>query len=354
MPRDASLPISIASAAAPASAPDRLLLVTVPALNEEATVARVVGGIPRQIAGVRRVEVVVVDDGSSDATAARAEEVGARVIRHAAPRGVGAAFHTGLAHGIELGADLIVSIDADGQFDPADIPKLIAPVLAGEADFASASRFRDPSLAPEMPRIKRWGNRMMSRLISGLAGQRFYDVSCGMRCYSRAAALQLHLLGHFTYTQEAFLNLAFKGMRIAEVPLRVRGEREFGESRVASNLWRYAARTASIIFRCYRDYHPLRFFGGLAVCLLVPASLLAVFLLFHYLETGQFSPHKWAGVSAAALGTFALLLLHVGVIGDMLNRHRIYLEELLYRQRADARPDGASSGGESRSVELSR
>jgi glycosyltransferase involved in cell wall biosynthesis len=257
------------------------LLVTLPALDEERTVAEVVRGVPRQIPGVGHVEVVVVDDGSRDRTAERAREAGAEVIRHERPRGVGAAFHSGLALGIERGADLIVSIDADGQFDPADIPRLVEPVVAGRADFASASRFLDPSLAPEMPAIKRWGNRMMSRLISRLAGQRFHDVSCGMRCYSRVAALQLHLLGRFTYTQEVFLNLAFKQLRIAEVPIRVRGEREFGESRVAGNLWRYALRSAQIIFRCYRDYHPLRFFGGIALCLCVPAVGLGGFLLLH-------------------------------------------------------------------------
>ncbi len=348
MPRDAALFRD--RSAVPASASGRaadglLLLVAIPALNEESTVGQVVAGIPRQIEGIERVEILVVDDGSSDATGRTAEAAGARVLRHAASRGVGAAFHSGLAHGIDLGADLIVSIDADGQFDPGDIPRLIAPVLLGGADFASASRFADPSLEPEMPRVKRWGNRMMSRLISRLAGQRFHDVSCGMRCYSRAAALQLHLLGHFTYTQEAFLNLAFKRMRIAEVPLRVRGEREFGESRVASNLWRYATRTVSIIFRCYRDYYPLRFFGGMAVLLLIPASLLALFLVAHYLETGQFSPHKWAGVAAATLSGFAILLLHMGVMGDMLNRHRVYLEELLYRQRADAGSENGRRAG---------
>ena len=122
-----------------------------------------------------------------------------------------------------------------------------------------------------MPRIKLWGNRMMSRLISRLAGQTFHDVSCGMRCYSRRAALHLHLLGRFTYTQEVFLNLAFKQMRIVEVPIKVRGEREYGRSRVAGSLWRYALRTAQIIFRCYRDYHPLRFFGGAALLLMLPA-----------------------------------------------------------------------------------
>jgi len=309
------------------------LLVTLPALDEEQTVAAVVRGVPRQIAGVASVEVLVVDDGSRDATAARAREAGAEVIRHDWTRGVGAAFHSGLAHGLETGADLIVSIDADGQFDPADIPRLVEPVVSGRADFASASRFADPALTPAMPAVKRWGNRMMSRLISSLAGQRFHDVSCGMRCYSRAAALQLHLLGRFTYTQEVFLNLAFKHMRIAEVPIRVRGEREFGESRVAGNLWRYALRSAQIIFRCYRDYHPLRFFGGIAAALCVPAFALGIFLLLHYLETGALTPHKWAGFAAAALLALALLVLQMGVIGDMLTRHRVYLEEVLFRLR---------------------
>jgi glycosyltransferase involved in cell wall biosynthesis len=315
------------------------LLVTLPALNEEATVEAVVRGVPREIPGVGAVEVLVVDDGSTDRTRERAAAAGARVIRHPTRRGVGAAFHSGLAYGIDRGADLIVSIDADGQFDPADIPALVAPVLAGEADFTTASRFMDPALVPDMPAAKLWGNRMMSRLISRLAGQPFFDVSCGMRCYSRRAALQLHLLARFTYTQEVILNLAFKGLRISEVPVRVRGEREFGESRVAGNLWRYGLRTAQIIFRSYRDYHPLRFFGGIALLLLLPAAGLGLFLFAHYLQTGALSPHKWAGVSALALTLLALVNLHVGVIGDILNRHRIYLEELLYRQRAEARGD---------------
>ena len=319
----------------PGASPVRLL-VTLPALDEERTVADVVRGVPRTIAGVDQVDVVVVDDGSRDATGERAREAGAAVIRHEVSRGVGAAFHSGLAHGIETGADLIVSIDADGQFDPADIPALVAPVVEGRADFASASRFADPSLAPEMPAVKRWGNRMMSRLISRLAGQTFHDVSCGMRCYSRRAALQLHLLGRFTYTQEVFLNLSFKQLRIVEVPLRVRGEREFGESRVAGSLLRYALRSAQIIFRCYRDYQPLRFFGGIALLFAVPALALMLFLGVHYLGTGGFSPHKWAGFTAAGLLGIALLALHMGMLGDMLNRHRVYLEELLYRERQRA------------------
>jgi glycosyltransferase involved in cell wall biosynthesis len=316
------------------------LLVAMPALDEQRTVADVVRGVPREIPGVGTVEVLVVDDGSSDGTAAAAEAAGARVIRHARRKGVGAAFHTILEYGIQQGADLLATLDSDGQFDPKDIPALVRPVVDDAADFTSASRFLDPERVPEMPWIKKWGNRMMSRLISSLAGETFYDVSCGMRCYSRKAMLQLHLMAHFTYTQEVFLNLAFKHMRIVEVPIRVRGERRFGESRVAGSLWRYGWRTSQIIFRCYRDYYPLRFFGGVAGALMIPAFFLAGFLAIHFLRTGGFSPHKWAGFAAIGLVSLALLMLQIGVIGDMLTRHRVYLEELLHRQRSGVRSGG--------------
>jgi len=320
------------SSALPA-APQLSLLVILPALDEEKTVGGVIRAIPRDIPGVSRVDVLVVDDGSRDRTGAEAEAAGATVLRHASPQGVGAAFGTALRYGVDAGAELIVSIDADGQFDPADIPALVEPVQSGRADFASASRFLDPALEPEMPRLKRWGNGVIARLVSRLTGQSFRDVSCGMRCYSRRAALSLNPIGRFTYTQEVFLNLAFKRLRIIEVPIAVRGEREFGKSRVASNLWRYALNTSGIIFRCYRDYRPMLFFGVIAGALTAVGIALLAFLGIHYIGSGQFSPHKWAGFSGIAALMLALLIFVTGLIGDMLNRHRIYLEELLYRER---------------------
>jgi glycosyltransferase involved in cell wall biosynthesis len=317
------------------------LIVVIPALNEEKTIERVVRAIPRSISGVGEIDILVVDDGSTDRTAELARGAGAEVVHHPTPRGVGAAFQTALAEAIDHGADLIVNIDADGQFDPADIVKLVAPIIAGDADFVTASRFIDPKLLPDMPLVKRWGNRMMSRLISSLVGQRFFDVSCGMRCYSRRAALSLNLLGRFTYTQEVFLNLAFKHFRIAEVPIRVRGDREFGKSRVAGNLFRYATRTTRIIFRCYRDYYPMRFFGFFGVVLMAASAGFGGFLIWHYLSTGSLFPHKWAGFVAAALSFLSVAMFFAGMIGDMLNRHRIYLEELLYRQRLASKSDVA-------------
>jgi len=319
-----------------------LLLVSMPALNEVRTVAAVIAGVPQSIPGVGRIEVVVIDDGSTDGTADAARRAGAHVIRHTRTRGVGAAFQSALAYAVRRGADLLVSVDSDGQFDPGDIPKLIRPVLDGQAEAATASRFKDPALAPQMPVVKRWGNAAMSWLISRLTGETYSDVSCGFRCYNRQAALNLHLLGHFTYTQEVFLNLHFKHMRIVEVPLAVRGVREHGKSRVASNLFRYALRTSRIIFRSYRDYCPLQFFGALSLMMATPAVLLWIFLLIHYVTTGGFTPHKWAGFTGAALFTFGLVLGLLGVVGDMLNRQRAYLEELLYYMRAREAPDAPS------------
>ncbi len=316
------------------------LLVALPALNEVATIAEVIRAIPRDIPGVGRVDVVVINDGSTDQTMERAMAAGAAVINHPVSRGVGAAFQTALTYGIDHGADLIVSIDSDGQFDPADIPKLVEPVLAGDADFATASRFKDPALMPQMPWIKRWGNGAMSKLISRLTGHTWHDVSCGFRCYNRRAALNLHLLGRFTYTQEVFMNLAFKDLTIVEVPIRVRGVREHGKSRVANNVLTYALKTSRIIFRCYRDYHPLRLFGAASAVLLLLSGAAGTFLMWHYVTTGGFSPHKWAGFAAAALLAVGLMTAHMGMVGDMLNRHRVYLEELLFYRRLDGNGTG--------------
>ena len=323
---------SESSASARAEAGLRLL-VCLPALNEERTVGDDIRAIPRTIPGIRSITIVVIDDGSTDQTAAKAREAGAIVIHHGQTRGLGAAFHTALAYAADNNPDIILTMDSDGQFDPQTIPQLLEPILSGQADFATVSRFKDPALVPEMPWTRRWGNHMLAGLVSRIAGQTYYDVSCGMRCYSRHAAMHLNLLGRFSYSAETFLNLAFKGLRIVEVPLPVRGSRQHGKSRVAHSLLWYGWRTSRIIFRCYRDYRPMPFFGGIALGFFVPALGLELLSLIHYLITGSLTPHKWAAFTGLGLCIISLASLQLGTIGDMLNRHRIYLEELLYERR---------------------
>lgn len=312
---------------------DLKLVVQIPALNEEATIADVIRRIPRDIPGVTSTEVVVVDDGSTDRTGELARAAGAHVVRHEKPRGVGAAFKSGIEKSGSLGADIIVTIDADGQFNPADIADVIRPILAGEADFVTASRFKDAALIPEMPQAKKWGNDFMARWISRLIGKRFYDVSCGFRAYSRNAYLRLVLMGAFTYTHETFLNLAFAGVSIAEVPVKVRGVREFGQSRVASSLFKYGTRTASIILRTYRDYRPLRFFSYIAGAGLLCGLGFGGFLLWWKLHSGGLFPHKWAGFASAFFIALAVFLFLVGVVAEMLDRMRNTQEEIIFRVR---------------------
>lgn len=305
------------------------LLVAIPCLNEEATIGDIISHVPRSIDGVDQVDVLVVDDGSTDATREAAEKAGARVITHKRNLGVGQALQSAVSYALEQSYGIFTNIDGDGQFDPRQIPLLIRPILAKQADFVVGSRFLDGKSIPNMPVVKRWGNLRMNRLISRLAGQEFSDVSCGFRAYSRHALCRLNLHNQFTYTQETFLNLAFNNVRIAEVPVAVTyfpGRK----SRVANSIWQYAFRTASIIFRTYRDYKPLRFFCGIGSAILVPAFLLFTFFLGWRLYSGRFSPHIWAGFSAAALFLFAALFFIVGLITDMLTRIRKNQEDILY------------------------
>ncbi|MCC7072491.1 MAG: glycosyltransferase family 2 protein [Deltaproteobacteria bacterium] len=306
------------------------LLIALPCLNEAETVATVIASLPKSLPGVGSVSVLVVDDGSTDDTRARALAAGAQVISHGYNRGVGAAFQTMLRYAVEQGVDLMANIDADGQFDAAEIALLVAPIVAGEADFVTGSRFVDRALIPHnMPGVKRWGNERMSTLISTLTQKKFHDVSCGFRAYSREALLQLNLHGRFTYTQETFLDLTSKGLRVKEVPVHV-SYHEGRKSRVASSIPKYAMRTASIILRLYRDYNPLKFFFALAAGFLLAGLAFIAFLGWHYVSTGLFTGQIWAGFVGGALSFVGLMFGILGIVADMLDRVRVNQERILY------------------------
>ena len=311
------------------SAPLRLL-VAIPCLNEDATIAQIVADVPRTIEGIGQVDVLVVDDGSTDQTFAEATRAGALTVRHPRNLGVGKAFHSAVNYAIDHRYDLMVNIDGDRQFDPQDIPKLVEPVLLGRADMVTASRFIESSMVPEMPRVKLVGNHLMSRLISGLVRQKFHDVSCGFRCYSREALLQMNLHGAFTYTQETFLDFAVKRMTIVEVPIAVRYFAD-RQSRVVSSISKYAMHTAKIIFRGYRDYFPLRFFWGIGLVFLLPAIALAIVFFGHYLRTGFFTGYLFAGFLSGFMAMLATVFFVVGTVADMLDRIRSNQERILYR-----------------------
>ena len=307
------------------------LVIMIPAYNEEKLISSVIKDIPRNIAD--DVKVVVIDDGSTDNTVKVAKESGAdKIVSHGINKGLGLAFQTGVKTALEMNADIIVNIDADGQFNPNDIPKLIKPITEGKADMVTCSRFLDKSLEPDMPWIKKFGNAIFTKLVSRLTKQKFMDTQCGFRAYSREAALRMTLFGVHTYTQEVFLDLATKGMRILEIPCKVKGERE-GKSRLVTNVFSYGLKVLLIIIRSFRDYQPLKFFGTIGFGVLFIGFVIGITMFVRWIFTGIVSPYRSLIDMSVLLLTLGFLLIILALIADMFNRQRLLQEEILYRLR---------------------
>ncbi len=324
------------------------LLVAIPALDEESTIADVVSGVPRSIPGISRVDLLVVDDGSTDATAGRAEAAGAPVVSHGRNRGLGEAFRTALRHARRGGYHVLVTIDADGQFDPAGIPDLVAPITADEADLVTASRFADPSMVPEMPAMKLWGNRRVASLVSRLAGVRVHDATCGFRALGPRALERLSSFSRFTYTQEVIIDLAGKGLRLREVPLRVLGERPVGSSRIAGNLWRYALLSLAAMYSTAHDHRPWRFYGLPGTILLAIGVAADAFVLVRWLVTGAVRPFAGIAVGGLFLITFAALLFLFASLADTASHNRSLLEDAVADRTRRHRAEADGAGEEAR------
>lgn len=307
-------------------------IVIIPALNEEKTIGQVIDAVPESLFdGHVKLEVVVINDGSTDQTAEKAAKHGAFVISHTLPQGVGASFSAGVKEALRRKAAYAVNIDADGQMNPVDIEKLLKPIVGGVADMVTASRFKDRELIPKMPRVKRWGNNRVAQVVSMIVGRKYYDVSCGFRAYNRETLLRLNLRGKFTYTQETFISLANNNhIRIEEVPVEIRGEREYGKSRVASSVFRYGIRSGSIILSAFKDYHPIRFFGGIAFVFLLAGLIFEGIFLGHYIVTGYFSNYLWAGLTGAFMALSAMIFFVLMILSDTLGKLVKTEDEILY------------------------
>lgn len=307
-------------------------VVIIPALNEENTIGSVIDKIPRTFFEENvKFEVVVINDGSTDKTEAIAKEHGASVISHSQSLGVGASFFDGVKEALNRRADYAVNIDADGQMNPEDIEKLLLPIFRGDADMVTASRFMDADKYPQMPAIKRWGNDRVAEIVSSIVGNTYYDVSCGFRAYNKEALLRLNLYGKFTYTQETFINLAASShIRIMEVPVIIRGEREFGKSRVASSIFKYTVRSGSIILSAFKDYKPIRFFGGLSLIFLIIGICFESIMFVNYFATGHFRNYLWAGLIGAFMAVAAMIFLILMIVSDTLGKMKRNEEEILY------------------------
>jgi glycosyltransferase involved in cell wall biosynthesis len=307
------------------------IIIYMPALNEGLTIHKVIQSIPTKIEAITDIELLVINDGSADNTASEAKRAGATVITHNYNKGVGSAFHTAVDYTLKQGADLLVSIDADGQFDVQQISEMIAPILNNKADFSIGNRFSNGR--PErMPKLKFWGNKRISKIVSFASRTKIQDASCGFRAYSKDCLLNLNLDGSFTYTHETILDLANKGYRVAQIPVKV-SYFDGRVSRVANSLSKYAFKTSSIIFKCLKDYRPLKFFLSIAFFIFIIAILCSGFVLIHWIQNGSITPYKSIGIIGLALVGMSLLLAVYALMADMLGRIRKNQEKILYYQK---------------------
>jgi len=299
------------------SSPNLSLLIAIPCFNEQSTIADLLESIPREFAGVSSFTVVVIDDGSTDSTREIADAKGAIVITHPTNLGLGAAFRNAVEYALEFNFDLLLTIDADGQFNPLQISNLLESIQSKDFDVVSGSRFLPGSEALGIPRVRIIGNRIYSILISNLANISISDSSCGFRVYSKKALYHLSLTGGFTYTHESLIMLGQQGLKISEIPIEVKyfGNRN---STLTSNLFLYALKTLKIAAKTYFFYAPARVFfyvGNIFTLLTVTFGFM---FIYHKLTTGTFAGYFFAGALAAVLGVIGLLCYTASAIALVL------------------------------------
>src|SRR3989440_3822697 len=337
------------------------LIVQIPCFNEESQLPATLGDLPRAVEGFDSVEWLVIDDGSDDRTIEVAREHGVdHIVRLTNHKGLAAAFQAGLDAGLKLGADVIVNTDADNQYEGADIPKLVQPIVRGEADMvvgdrqvASSEHFSGPKKL-----LQRWG----SWVVRQASSTDIPDTTSGFRAYNREAALQMQAVSRFTYTLETIIQAGKLLVAVEHVPIRTNPK--VRESRLFPSTSAYVRRNALSIFRIYSQYQPLKVFWGGAVVMGLAALALFIRFLVFFAE----SPHSAARghiqslIAGAVLFIGAMLLGSLGVIGDLLDAQRTISQRTFERVRrielqlgvepshyepgaAPRRPGGAEAGG---------
>ncbi len=308
------------------------LIVQIPCYNEAETLPLVLDSIPRRIPGVDEVRVLIIDDGSQDDTVQVARQHGADyIVRHAANQGLARAFRTGLDACLRLGADVIVNTDGDNQYPQQDIPRLIAPVLAGQADIVVGDR--QTWTIPQFSPLKKLLQALGSRVVRAVSGTSVADAPSGFRAYSREAALRLVSLTGYSYTVENVIQAGKVGLVTVNVPVTINPVTR--PSRLKKSNWDFVKRQGATILRLYALYEPLRTFFYLSL----PFTLVGLLLILRFLYFQFIAEHVGIGrhvqslVIGGTLLTLGLMLFVFGLLADLVAANRRLTEEVLYRLR---------------------
>ena len=316
------------------------LIVTIPAYNEAANIADVIAEVPRSIIGITSVEVLVVDDGSTDGTVQTALAAGADyVISNGRNLGLAATFRTALSEAVARGADIIVNTDGDNHYDQSRIPDLIQPLLRGSADIAIGSRLLENV---RMRAANKYGNRIANYVMQRLLGLPEVDVSTGFRAYTREAALKLNVLSEHTYTHETLINAIDQRLAIANVPLPARSVER--PSRLIQSLPSHIWKAGMVIVRSFTMYRPLQVWGSIGLVCAV-AGALPFMRFLYFVAQGDGSGHVQSLLIGLALLFLGMQMYIVGLLASAVGWNRRLLEDVLFRLKDDNGRRRASANG---------
>jgi len=305
------------------------LIIQIPCLNEETTLPAVLAALPRQVPGFASVEVLVIDDGSTDRTVEVAHQHGVdHVVSLPVNRGLAKAFVAGLDACLARGADVIVNTDADNQYEGADIPALVEPIVAGRAEIVIGSRPIDQ--IAHFSFVKKRLQRLGSWIVRQASRTSVPDAPSGFRAFSRSAAMKLNVFSDYTYTLETIIQAGQMGMAVESVPVRTNPQTR--PSRLIRSLPRYLERAIMTIVRILMTYRSLSFFALPGAISFGLGSVLGGRFLYYYL-TGDGSGHIQSVILAALLLGSGFFLVITGLVADLISVNRKLLEDLRWRLR---------------------
>lgn len=326
------------------------LIIQIPCLNEAAVLPDTLAKLPRSLPGIDVIEYCVIDDGSTDDTSGVARRWGVHhVLRHRRNRGLAEAFRTGIEHCLAEGADIIVNTDADGQYEGADIARIVAPVVAGEADICLGDRSvaRNRHFGPG----KRLLQRLGSHVVRTLSGTDITDAVSGFRAISREAAQRINITTDFSYTTDMLIQAGRKRLAIASVPVRTHAATR--PSRLFKSIPRFIQQTGVTILRAYTTFNALRVFVGLGTLAAV-AGLIPICRFLWFALGGDGDGHIQSLVLGGALVTVGVLVATLGILADLIATNRKLLEATLLKLRKlEDRIGGESNSGQNQPEDTS-